>query len=155
MEIMIVSVIIGIVAAMAVPRFQIAYDRIKFRSEHRDITSSIRLARSFAISDKDQYGLHFDGNQRVITLFRDVVNPGAMTYETGDSVLRVDTLPAEFVYLGTDCDNDILIFQPNGSALFTGGGNVYTVAVSEKVVAIQSNNVLASTGRISTQAYYY
>lgn len=155
MELLILSVIVGIIAAMAVPRFQIAFDRIKFRSVNRDLSSTVRLARSYAISNKEQYGLCIDGNQMTITLFKDVVNLGGLTYESGDSVLRVDTLPQEYTYLGTDCNNDVIMFQPNGSASFTGGGSIFTTAYTDHVVAIHSNSVLASTGRISTEAYYY
>ncbi|HUV31566.1 MAG TPA: prepilin-type N-terminal cleavage/methylation domain-containing protein [Acidobacteriota bacterium] len=154
-ELMIVTVIVGIVSAMAVPRFQIAWERMKIRGANRAITSTIRLARSYAISDKEQYGLLFDGEALTVTLFKDVVNPSGLLFETGDSVIRVDTLPQEYTFLGTDCTNDVLAFRPNGSAEFDGGGNVYAMASTADVVAIHQNNILASTGRVACSSYIY
>lgn len=148
-------VIIGIVSTMAVPRFQTAWERIKFRSVNRDIVSTLRLARSMSITDKEPYGVYFDGNALAITLFKDLVNPGGVIFESGDSVIRVDTLPREFNYLGTDMSNDVIVFQANGSASFVGGGNITTMATTDALIAIQSHNVLASTGRIRSSSCYY
>jgi len=61
-ELLSTVVIISIVSAMAVPRFQVAIERVKFRSANRDIVSTMRLARSLAVSDKHQYGVYFDGD---------------------------------------------------------------------------------------------
>lgn len=155
LELMITVVIIGIVAGMAVPRFGPVYDRLKMRTAVREITSDFRLARSMAISGKDQYGLFFDAGAKTITLFRDEVNPTAFKFETGDSVIRVDSLPSEFIWIATDCSNDVLAFRPNGSAGFAGGGNIWALALSENAVCISSTNILASTGRVQTNSYYY
>jgi len=154
-ELIVVVVIIGLVSAMAVPRFQIAWERIKIKGVDRDIVSTLRLARSMAITDKDQYGVYFDNNNQTITIFKDLVNPNSPQFESGDSVIRIDTLPAEFTYLGTDITNDVVVFRPNGSANFVGGGNISSLAVTESVVGILLHNVLASTGRIRSVSCYY
>lgn len=154
-EILTTVVIIGIVASMAVPRFETAWRRIKIRGADRNIVSTIRLARSMAITDKYLYGVYFDGNQQTMTLFKDIVNGGSNLFEAGDSVIRVDSLPCEFVYLGTDMSDDVLVFRANGSAGFTGGGNIFAVADAVSVVAILTHNVLASTGRVQSCASYY
>lgn len=154
-ELMITVVIIGIIATMAVPRFQAAWEKIKIRNADRNIVSTIRLARSMAITDKNLYGVYFDGNVQTMTLFKDIVNPNSSTFEMGDSVVRVDNLPGEFTYLGTDMSDDVLIFRPNGSAGFTGGGNIFAMASTQSVMAILTHNVLASTGRILSCSAYY
>jgi len=154
-EMLITVVIIGIVSTMAVPRFQAAWEKIKIRGADRDIVSTIRLARSMAITDKNLYGVYFDGNGQTMTLFKDIVNPSSSTFETGDSVIRVDSLPYEFTYLGTDMSDDVLVFRPNGSASFTGGGNIYAMASTQSITAILTHNVLASTGRILSCSAYY
>ncbi len=154
-ELMITTVIIGIVASMAVPRFQIAWEKIKFRTANRDIISTLRLARSMAITDKELYGVHFNGDALAITLFKDLVNSGNIAFETGDSVMRVDTLPHEFDYIATDLSNDVLVFRPNGSASFVGGGNIITLAATESIIAIASHNILSSTGRIQSYISVY
>lgn len=149
-ELMIVGVIIGLVAAMAVPRFQTAYEQMQIKSANRGLTSSIRLARSYSISEKTPYGIYFDGASVTFTLFKDVVNIGSGTFETGDSVLREVILPPEFDILSTDCTGDVVVFRPNGSAVFSGGGNIYTMAFLSESSSYSSNSILASTGRVST-----
>lgn|GEM_PF-471762 len=154
-EILTTAVIIGIVAAMAVPRFQIAFDRMKFRSADREIFSTLRVARSKAITDKEPYGVYFDGTAKTFTLFKDKTNPGTHVYESGDSVVTVDTLPSEFAYLGTDVSGNVIFFERNGSAYFVGQGNIVTVACTESVVAVNNHNVLASTGRVHSSSAIY
>jgi prepilin-type N-terminal cleavage/methylation domain-containing protein len=154
-ELMSAVVIIGIVSTMAVPRFQIAWERIKIRSVHRDIISTLRLARSLSITTKAVHGVHFDDVAQTVTLFRNTVNPGGCLLEPGDSLVRVDTLPTEFNYLGTDITDNVMTFRPNGSANFVGGGNIVALAVTEDVVGILMHNVLASTGRVQSWSYFY
>ena len=153
MELLIAVVIVGIVAAMAVPRFQIAYERIKFRAANREITSKIRLARSFAVSTKSQHGVYFDQAALSYILFKDVVNTGAMQYDAGDSIISLDTLPAVFSFLATDEINNSIVFRSNGST--PGTVNVVTLAVTPDIIAVHQHTILAATGRIETMSAYY
>lgn len=152
-ELLTTVAIIGIVAAMAVPRFQIAFERIKFRSANRDITSSLRLARSYAVSTKAQHGVHFDATDLSYTLFKDLVNTGAMVFEVGDSVIRVDTLPIEFNFLAADNISGSIVFRPNGST--AGTVNVVSMAATPDLVGIHQHSILGATGRIETSSSYY
>jgi prepilin-type N-terminal cleavage/methylation domain-containing protein len=154
-ELLITVVIVGIVATMAVPRFQIAYERHRFNAANREVSSSFRLARSMAITDKEQYGIHFDPETKVYTIFKDMVNLSGYDFVSGDSVVRADTLPQEFGYIVTDVENNVFLFRPNGSCRFNGGGAVVMLAYSEGVVAIFNDNILASTGRINSTADFY
>jgi prepilin-type N-terminal cleavage/methylation domain-containing protein len=154
-ELLITVVIIGIVSSMAMPRFQSAWERIRVRSVNRDIVSTLRLARSMAITDKAPYGVYIDSDLRTITLFKDLVDAGVVLFEPGDSVVRVDTLPPEFTYLSTDMDNNVLVFRPNGSADFVGGGNIVAMANTETLTSIFQHNILASTGRVRSEGAYY
>ncbi len=147
-ELLTVAVIIGVVASMAVPRFQRAYERMQFRSANRDIVSSLRLARSMAITDKVQYGVYFDYSEKIITVFKDVVDPTSFVYDDGDPVVRQDTLTGNVDYLFTDVSNNAMTFGPNGSAGFTGGGNILTIGVVEDQYFEHFHNVLRSTGRV-------
>ena len=154
-ELLITTVIVGLVATMAVPRFQKAYDRMKYKTANRDMVSSLKLARSMAITDKAQYGVYFDAETRSYTLFFDVTG-GSYDYESGvDSVIRIDTLPSDFQYVSTDLEGNVLFFRPNGSADFNGGGNIYTMAYTDGVIALFDSNVLASTGRVHSESHYY
>lgn len=155
MELMIVVVIIGIIGAMAVPRFQIAVDRMNYRTTARKVTSTLRSARSNAISQKVPYGIYIDGSAMTITTFKDIVNPSTHVYDSGDSTVSVDTLPSDYYYLGTDVTNNVIFFEQNGSSFFVGGGNIVSAASSDVVVAIAQHNILSSTGRIKTDSWVY
>jgi Tfp pilus assembly protein FimT len=156
MEMMATVVVIGIVSSMAYPRFEQAVDRLEFRSASRDILSTFRLARSLAITEKNDYGICVtSGAKKTVTLFKDKVNPGLNTYENGDSIISVDTLSNDFLWVGTDCANNVITFKPNGSSGFTGGGNVWTIAATDAITALSLHNVLASTGRVNAQNWVY
>ena len=153
MELMITVAIIGIVAAMAVPRFSIAYERIKFRAANREITSKIRLARSFAVSTKEQHGVYFDPTSLSYTLFKDLINTGAMQYDVGDSIISLDTLPPVFTSLETDDANNSIVFRSNGST--AGTVNVFSLAMTPDIIGMHQHTILAATGRIETLSWYY
>ena len=145
--------VVGIIAAMAVPRFQIAYERITFRAANRDITSKIRLARSYAVSTKEQHGLYINPVNLSYTLFKDVVNTPAMQYDDGDSVITVDTLPYGFNLLTTDVPSSSIVFRSNGST--AGTYNIVSMCSSVDLVGIHQHTILAATGRIETLSAYY
>ena len=156
LELMITVVIIGIVTTMAVPRFSIAYDRMQFRTANRDIISTIRTARSTAISNKAVCGVHFDASTKVLSVFRkDPASTNPILFESGDSLLSADTLSSTFATITTDLANSVMSFKPNGSAIYVGGGNIVTLTYTDDLVGIYEINVLASTGRVSSQGYYY
>jgi len=158
-ELMATVVIIGIASAMAVPRFDAAFERVRFRSANRQIVSKIKVARSMAISSKVQHGVFFDGTNKTLVLFRDDVNPSGYQYESGDSIISVDTLTRDINYIGTNLNGDVLVFGANGAAHFTAssgaGADIVTMLDTEYTVAIQTHNVLASTGRVHSTSNYY
>lgn len=154
-ELMITLVIIGIVAGMAVPRFQSAYERLQFKDGVRELTSKLKLARSMAIAQKTSYGVHFNNTTKAVTLFQDIINPAAFDLSTGDSVIVVDTLPREFSYLWADVANAAIIFRSNGSAGFVGTGAVHALSLTNDIIGIVQIDVLASTGRVSSMSWVY
>ncbi len=154
-ELMITVVIVGISAAMAAPRFEMTYERLRFKSSCTDATSTLKLARSMAITSKSQYGVAFNNAHRTVTLFKDLVNTSNFDFASGDSVIRVDTLPPMFTSVSSDVTNNVVVFRPNGSSGFSGGGNVYLIAVTENMVGLSSSNVLAATGRVHNSYSYY
>ena len=155
-ELMITVVIIGIFASLAIPSFQKTWEKNQFRAGNKAIISALRKARSFAISNKQPFGIHVDGENMTVSLFRDVEDLGALAYDEGDSTYVVDTLPREFAYMHSYPTTNVIMFQPNGTAKYDGTvGTIITVAESENLVAIFSVNVLASTGRVKSYAAYY
>ncbi|UCD17915.1 MAG: GspH/FimT family pseudopilin [Candidatus Zixiibacteriota bacterium] len=145
-ELMATVVIIGIIAAIATPHFQKAIERIRFRSQTKNLVSMLRTARSHAISEKKPYGVAFDFSANTVSLFLDSANLGANTYEPGaDSLIAVDTLPPEFMSCYSTFAGSAVVFQPNGSASSTGDINLR--AATESEISESQINVLASTGR--------
>lgn len=159
-EIMIGLVIIGITASMAVPRFQIAIDRMNFRSVNRDVISKLRTARSRAISEKKDFGVYFDGATTTYILFEKAGTDPEAYEPFSDVVVSVDTFTiasagsSDYFYFASDStvvSEKAVVFSPNGSASW--GGMVITFSVTEDVVAACVMDILAATGRISTDIY--
>jgi Tfp pilus assembly protein FimT len=149
MELMTIVVLIGLVAGMAAPRFMRAAERLRLRSADRDITSTFRLARSKAISEKAAFGVYYDEGNRVITTFKDVVNPTSYVFEDGDEVIRTDTLPAGFSSMWSTSENNVVVYQPNGSA--NESTKFWVKANTSSGVLIYEHDILAATGRIRSQ----
>jgi len=146
LELMATVVIIGILSSIAAPSFERSYDRIKFRGKTKDIVSLMRLARSEAITKKAPYGVHFDDQAMIISLFKDEANLSNYSYDIGsDSLVKVDSLPPEFVYLYGTFANAAVVFQPNGSA--SSSGYIYLISYNNDITNTSSASVLASTGK--------
>jgi len=154
-ELMIAVVIVGLLATAAAPGFTTAFERQKFRSGNGDLLSKIKMARSYAVSSKDPHGVYISADDRTYTVFRDLVNLGGRRFVDGDSVVTLDTLSCEFELLYTDAENGVIMFNSNGSADFTGSGQVITYGATEETVSLSSIAVLASTGRVRIDAEYY
>ena len=154
-ELMITVVIIGIVAGLAAPSFERAWIRHSFKSGNRAIVSALKTARSMAVSTKEPHGVHFTDNSGIVTVFKNSSGPSGLSFDGGDSTVTVDTLPHEFEYVFTDFENGVIIFQANGSADFEGYGQILTMAETEGMTASYYTTVLASTGKVETQSYYY
>ncbi|MEE8578251.1 MAG: GspH/FimT family pseudopilin, partial [candidate division Zixibacteria bacterium] len=150
-------VIIGIVASMAVPRFGIAMDRMEFRSVNRDVISTLRLARSQAISEKNEYGVYFNAGNLTATFF-EKLGTTMNAYEDGtDRVVKIDTLGgvpgACLDGFGATFVNSAVIFDPDGSA--NVGGTLWTVDLTESHVGVGIISILPATGRISIETYIW
>lgn len=146
LELLIITVIIGITAALAVPEFDQAMDRLRLKSAGRDIVSYMRLARSHAVSQRDQFGIYFDPNSREFVLFKDLANPSAFTYDVGsDSDMVTQTLPSHVNFGSTSFPNFAVIFRPDGSASSSGTVQLYS---EEDYYGSYTVDVLSSTGRV-------
>jgi Tfp pilus assembly protein FimT len=154
-EMLITTVIVGVVAALAIPSFQTAYDRHLFKSGQQEVSSLLRKARSYAISNKAPYGVYFDNQELTVTLFANTNNPSVNSYEDADSAVSVDSLPTQFQYVYTDDETGAIVFQPNGSSLNPGYTNIYLMGETDGMTAYFSINILASTGRINTYSNFY
>jgi len=144
LELVIAAVVLGVIVAMAAPQFGDTLQRLKFKGKSRDVVSDIRLARSDAVSQRTQFGVHFDYEGNGYVLFKDLVNPGLYLYEVGDSVIKTIAWGRDALLYYTSFDPSTVIFKPDGSA-----------SVSGDVILSDANddhrakvNVLAATGRV-------
>lgn len=148
-EILIVTVVIGLIAALAVPEFAGAIQKIRFHSAASDIVSALRLARSNAIAKQAQYGVDFNMETRSIIVFKDVVDKGNFMFNEGDSVIAVDTISAQMDYLDVHPYGLAICFFPNGRCAHWGyimGSNY-----SEGMYQSMSISILPATGRVSIE----
>ncbi len=156
-EMMIGVAIVGVVASMAVPRFQAAADRMEFRAITRDVISMVRYARSEAISKKAPYGVYFDSHALTATFFLDQGTIPEVFEPYADSILKVDSLGdrhgAYLDWVGTTLNNDAVVFSPNGSA--SSGGTINTQLTSDYIYGSARITILQSTGRITHESAIY
>jgi prepilin-type N-terminal cleavage/methylation domain-containing protein len=154
-ELMITTVIIGVLAALSAPSLQRAYEKSSFKGGERLLTSALKLARSYAISNKDLFGVYINAENRELIVFQNSVDPSTPSYSEGDSVYWVDTLPSEFDYIYVSMANSAVVFRPNGSAVGTGYETIYLVGESDNMLAYFAISVLAATGRVGTNSHFY
>lgn len=148
LELMIIVVIIGLVAAMAVPTFYKGMPKLKARTEARNVLNLVRLARSKAISEGTQYGVYINTANKQYLLFKDTLNPTSKTYEIGDLVSSGPiNIERDVLISALNFTNGSVVFLPTGEASqsgsvtfnISGGGAPYSVSV------------LASTGKSKLQ----
>jgi len=150
LELVIVVVTLGVIVAMAAPRFGEILPRLKFKSKSRDIVSDMRLAKSNAIAQRTQFGLYFDYSQNGYVLFQDKVNPDLLTYEVGDSVIKTVSLGQDVFLYYVSFDNNTVVFRADGSANSSGSATIARDQGGE----LADINVLASTGRVRLTFQY-
>ncbi len=137
-EMMIIIVIIGIMAAIAVPSFSTIIPKLEVRAQARATLNYVRQARSRAISECSQYGVFVDAANGEYLLFKDTVSPALMTYNIGDSiVVGPELIDPDVNLVASTFANNTVIFQQTGrasqSGVFTfdksGGGAQYSVSI--------------------------
>lgn len=152
MELLIVAVIIGITATLAIPRFGQVVRKLKLKNAGRDMTSSLRLARSNAVSQRSQFGVYFNLYDGEYVLFKDLANLGSFTYDAGsDSDAVTRTLPTKVNFGYTSFPNFAVVFKPDGSASSSGLVELYTC---EDYHGSYTVDVLGSTGRVKLISGY-
>lgn len=151
LEMMIVVVVIGLLAAISVPNFSGAIKKMKFDNEGRDMVSTLRYARSAAITLQQPIGVIFNTDEKKIQTFLDRVNPGSNVFESGDSVLRTDSLEVNVSYFGTTFSGQTVVFQPDGRA--SAGGYVMAYSYSGGPSRSFTIGVTAGSGRVRLDYY--
>jgi Tfp pilus assembly protein FimT len=151
LETMVAVVMIGIVAAAAVPNFGPMLEMMKLRTAAYNIQRSLVSARTRAIADPNVHcGVYFP----------DSVNAYIFPDSASGTPYQIDARDTTNIYLGrykmprniwacslsTSIANRCIVFRGDGSA--KTGGFVYIVNRYKKMKTI---SVLATTGRIKVQ----
>jgi len=140
----IVVVVIGIIAAMAVPSFLNYMPKLRVKAEARDIVSQLRLARSKSVAERQPFGVAFDLSSNSYVLFADTDAPASQLYTPSDSLLRADTLQADISLSSCTYTDNCIVFGSTGAASSSGDLQI----VTDDGSILMSINVLASTGRV-------
>jgi type IV fimbrial biogenesis protein FimT len=153
LEMMIVVVVIGLLAAISLPNFGGAIKKMKFDNEGRDIVNALRYARSAAITLQQPVGVFFDTqtDQNKAQVFLDRVNIGGNSYEIGDSLLRSTDLLSNVSYFNATFTGQTVVFQPDGTA--SAGGFVVAHACSDAGPRSFTIGVTAGSGRVRLDFY--
>ena len=154
-ELMIGAVIVGLVAALAVPNFQAVYEKNALKAGSRSLESALKKARSQSVSTKVPHGVYINDEDMTFTVFRNDVDPDQAVFDDGDSVLALDTLPDQFNYVYVDLENNALLFLPNGAAQFDGYGDIHLAAESDNMMGSFSLHLTPATGRVDTYSCFY
>jgi len=146
LEMMIVIVVIGIMAGMAVPSFINWIPKMKLKNDAKQNLNFLRQARSMAVSDNNQYGIYFDIANKQIHFFEDTSSPELTSYEFGSDSLVIPPVSLERNVSFGECsfNGNAVIFYPSGSAS-TSGSIIVQDTISSDYFTI---SVLASTGRV-------
>ena len=148
-EMLIVTVLIGLIAALAVPEFAGAIQKIRWHSISNDIVSALRLARSSAIAKQTQFGVDFNTENGTITVFKDMVNKSSFTFDWGDSVIATDSIAAEIDYLFASPSDRAICFFPNGRA--ADWGHIMGMHYTDEIYQTFTISVLPATGRVAIE----
>ncbi len=147
MEVMISVVIIGVIASLAGPRLSKEITKIQFRGATRDLVSTLREARSRAITEKQQYAVAFDYSNGTYTLFQEGVSQ--------DVFISSDTISGQYPTVSPSFEGP-LVFSPDGSA--NSSGQIFTFSYDDDggyySTSYATIDVLASTGRIKLSEIY-
>ncbi len=143
-ELMIVVVLIGIFASLTLANLSSHSDKLKLKSQARDVLSNLRLARSLAVSNRAPHGVFFDSNNRRFILFQDKVNLTDNTYDVGDSLIYSEDLKTVVGYDACSFPNNTVVFKADGSASSSGSIGLSSLTTEWSLLV----DVLASTGRV-------
>jgi type IV fimbrial biogenesis protein FimT len=104
MELMVVTALVGMVAAMAVPNFFMLQSRMDVYSLTQEIAAELRLARQLAMTERDRMRVVFDLDQQVIVAQRVNGRATSRTYRYGGKGIEIEVPGA----------SSEILFHPSG-----------------------------------------
>lgn len=143
-ELVTVAVVIGLLSALAIPRWLEYMPQLRTKAAAREAVSTLREARSKAISQKVPYGVRFDTENGECVLFCDTDSPGTNTYSESDSTVYSRKVAHDVRMSYTTFNDNVVFFGPGGEASSTGA--IYLNSENYRTMLVI--DILAATGRV-------
>jgi type II secretion system protein H len=144
-ELLVVVVILGTVAALAAPNMSMWMEGYTVRKSGRQLVSDLQLAKMRAVSQGVQHRISFDPGNRSYTIQQGNASSGSTTWTQVDSVraLSDEQNPycARGVTLATNFANNAVLFTPVGTASPAGTVTLSTSNYTRLVRVILTGRV--------------
>ena len=147
-ELMVVVVIMGIVLAASIPALRQHTETINLTKGSREVESSLKLARTRAVSTNNSVVVVFDTDASTYSLFEDVDDDG--TQDAGETGSGPFEAPNKIVIESVSFARNTVTFTPNGAASETGS----VVLLNTKNLA-QRIDLTAATGLVYVSDVYH
>jgi type II secretory pathway pseudopilin PulG len=132
-EVVIVTAIVGIVAALAAPAYQSFHTRLQGRTATAEIASTLRMARHLAMARRERLLVRFDLSQLTLTLRQADADRVLNVYSYADKGILVDEPTA-----GPD-----LFFHPSGRS-----ASASTIVIHDRAYR-RATITVSVTGRVA------
>lgn len=132
-EIVIVTAIVGIVAALAAPVYQSFQTRLQGRTATAEIASTLRMARHLAMARRERLLVRFDLSQLTLTLQQ----------ADADRVLNVYSYADKGIILDEPTAGPDLFFHPSGRS-----ASASTIVIHDRAHR-RTTITVSVTGRIA------
>jgi type IV fimbrial biogenesis protein FimT len=132
-EIVIVTAIVGIVAALAAPVYQSFQTRLQGRTATAEIASTLRMARHLAMARRERLLVRFDVSQLTLTLQQ----------ADADRVLNVYSYADKGIILDEPTAGPDLFFHPSGRS-----ASASTIVIHDRARR-RTTITVSVTGRIA------
>jgi prepilin-type N-terminal cleavage/methylation domain-containing protein len=130
-ELMITVVILGILAAIAVPNMLVIVPRIKLRDASLQLSNDLQVARYKCIAGNFKTQLAFNTTNNTYTRYLDTNRDG--TFQAGEADIVNRTLPSGISFVAAST-------APNVTFSSTGSADDGTGAVTDITITIQDHN---------------
>ena len=146
-ELMVVVVIMTIVLAASIPALRQHTETVNLTKGSREVESSLKLARTRAVSTNNSVVVVFDADASTYLLFEDADDDG--TQDAGETSSGPFDVPNKIVIESVSFARNTVTFTPNGAASETGS----VVLLNTKNLA-QRLDLTAATGLVYVSDVY-
>jgi type II secretion system protein H len=147
-ELIVVTLIAGILAGFALPNLNKWIDGIKVKKVARQIVTDLQLAKAKAVSEGVQYRIHFDTASARYSIQKGNLSSGSTTWTMAGIVRELSDAANPYHAKNVAISNnfpsscpDCVVFSPTGSASPAGKVTCSSSGNSKNVYVILSGRV--------------